>query len=140
LSLIGIGLVSLALWMIGLSLVSSPNVRLWSSRFVIAAFILYCGVVALIMNTFLVAIVFYLPATLFLLTILGVKFLKQRKLYLLSGFSGLLLTFIAAGIQQSRLGLHPLWFDHNALYHLIQAVAILLLFHTARGLTLEEDL
>ena len=33
LSLIGIGVVSLVLWMIGLSLVSKPNVRLWSSRF-----------------------------------------------------------------------------------------------------------
>jgi len=139
LTLIGIGVVSLAAWMVGLILSSSSNVRQWLSSFVIAVFIVYCGVVIQKMNTFLVAIVFYLPATLFLFTVFLLRYLKQRRLFLLSGFSGLLLTIVAAGIQQSGYGLRPIWFDHNALYHLIQAVAILLLFHAARGLTVGED-
>jgi hypothetical protein len=138
-TLIGIGVVGLAAWMVGLSLGSSAPVRRWLSRFVVAAFIIYCGVAMLITNSFVIAVVFYLPATLFLLGIFMLRYLKQRRPFLLSGVAGSLLTLVAAGIQQSGYGLHPVWFDHNALYHLIQAVAILLLFFAARGLTLGEN-
>ncbi|MGH9399050.1 MAG: DUF6962 family protein [Thermoanaerobaculia bacterium] len=36
--------------------------------------------------------------------------------------------FIAAGIEQAGVGLHPVYLDHNALYHVIQAGALLMLF------------
>ncbi len=41
---------------------------------------------------------------------------------------------VAAGVQQLGIALHPVYFDHNALYHLIQAVAVLMLFLSARGI------
>ena len=40
------------------------------------------------------------------------------------GIIGLVLTFVAAGVQQAALGVHPRYFDHNALYHLIQGLAL----------------
>ncbi len=48
---------------------------------------------------------------------------------------GLLLTFVAAYVQQAKIGLNPQYFNHNALYHLIQAVALGMFFLSARQLT-----
>lgn len=44
---------------------------------------------------------------------------------------GLLLSVVAALLQQQRIALDPVWFDHNAVYHVVQAVALVVL---ARGL------
>ncbi|MFV2063561.1 MAG: hypothetical protein ACC726_08620, partial [Chloroflexota bacterium] len=46
----------------------------------------------------------------------------------------------AAGITQvGKLGLHPRWFDHNATFHLVQAIAFALLYPAARGLLKAAD-
>lgn len=45
--------------------------------------------------------------------------------------AGLVLSVAAAGVQQARVVVHPQWFDHNALYHVVQAVALVLIW---RGL------
>src|SRR5205823_6043329 len=50
------------------------------------------------------------------------------------GVAGLGLIFIAAAAQQARIALHPRYFNHNALYHLIQALALWLLFLGLRRL------
>lgn len=42
--------------------------------------------------------------------------------------AGLCLSVVAAVVQQARVILHPQWFDHNALYHLIQALALVLIW------------
>jgi hypothetical protein len=52
----------------------------------------------------------------------------------LAGAGGMTLTFAAALVQQRRVALHRVYFNHNALYHAIQAVAIGLLFWSARQL------
>ena len=139
-TLIAIGVAGLAAWLIGVRLVSSYTVRKWISGAAVTLFVIYCTVVVLIVNSFLVAIIYYLPATLFLFMAFLWRYLQRRSSHGLSGMTGLLLTLAAAGIQQAGVALHPIWFDHNALYHLIQAVALLLLFLAARGFILEEDI
>jgi len=47
--------------------------------------------------------------------------------------AGLLVSFVAAGVQLSRIGLHER-FDHNDLYHVIQIGACYLLYRGARCL------
>ncbi len=137
-TLIAIGVAGLAAWMIGGRLVSSDTVRRGVSGAAVTLFVMYCTVVVLIVNSFLVAIIYYLPATLFLFMTFLLRYRQRRSKYGLSGMSGLLLTLAAAGIQQAGVALDPIWFDHNALYHLIQAVAILLLFLAARGFIRHE--
>ncbi len=132
-TLIAIGTAGLAAWMIGGCLAASEKFKKWLTGVAVILFVINCAVVVFLVNTFLVAIIFYLPATLFLFIVFLWRFLKRHSNYSLSGISGLLLTFVAAGIQQLRIAMHPIWFDHNALYHLIQAVALLLLFLAARG-------
>jgi hypothetical protein len=46
--------------------------------------------------------------------------------------AGVVLTFVAAGIQQARIDLHPTWLTHNTLYHVVQGIALLLIFLAAR--------
>lgn len=137
-TLIAIGVVGLAAWMIGVQLVSNYAVRKWVSGAAVTLFVIYCVVVVFIVNTFLVAIIYSLPATLFLFVAFLLKYLQRRSRCVLPGIIGLLLTIVAAGIQQAGVALHSIWFDHNALYHLVQAVAFLLLFLAAHGLTRHE--
>ena len=131
-TLIAIGAAGLAAWMIGGCLAASEKFNKWLTAAAVILFVIYCAVVVFLVNTFLVAIIYYLPATLFLFFAFLLRFLKRHSNYALSGISGLLLTFVAAGIQQFRIAPHPIWLDHNTLYHLVQAVAILLLFLAAR--------
>jgi hypothetical protein len=46
----------------------------------------------------------------------------------------MLLIFVGAAIQAGRIGVHPRYFDHNALYHFVDAVAAWLIYVAARGL------
>ncbi len=39
-----------------------------------------------------------------------------------------------AAIQRLEIGIHPTYFNHNALYHLLQAVGLVLLLIAFRGL------
>lgn len=131
--LLAIGAVALAAWAIGAQ-------QLWPdraqrvTRAAILYSVLYAAVVLAGFRQFFLAIAFYLPATLFLLTALIVRHRRNPATYLRAGVIGLLLTLIAALVQQAGIALHRAHFDHNALYHLIQAVALLLVYRAAGGL------
>jgi hypothetical protein len=38
----------------------------------------------------------------------------------------------AAAAQQAKIGIHPVYFDHNSLYHVLQAIALFMVFLVAR--------
>src|SRR5205823_7567612 len=99
-----------------------------------AAFAAYCVVALLIPRDFLAALVFYLPAAVFLWIVLSTAYARARERGILVAVAGLGLMFIAAAVQQMKIALHPTYFDHNALYHLIQALALWLLFLGLRRL------
>jgi hypothetical protein len=130
--LIAIGFTALAGWAIGARLLFAPRPAclIW----VIAAigFVGYCMVVVFISRTFTVAVMTYVPALLFLATAFTAVYARSRAPELLFGVGGLVLTLVAAGLQQLKIGLHPVYFNHNALYHLIQALALLMIFKGAR--------
>jgi hypothetical protein len=128
LTLIAIGVTALSAWAIGAG-VLFPAAR--ARRITIAAAAAWAGysVVALFLTQrFLLAVIFYLPATVFLLVGLSVAYARAREPRVLVAIAGLSLMFVAAAVQQARIALHPISFNHNALYHLIQAVALSLLF------------
>ncbi len=45
---------------------------------------------------------------------------------------GVAVSLIAAGIQAGRVALHPQWFNHNDLYHVVQIAAMALYYAGAR--------
>jgi hypothetical protein len=133
-TLIAGGLAALSTWTVAAYIQFSKVIARWISFVAIVEFAGYSVLVLLVTQEFWIVIVNYLPATIFLLAVFLRKYLLGRESQLLAGTVGLLFTFAAAGVQQGQVALHPVYFNHNALYHLIQAVALLLIFWSARSL------
>lgn len=133
-TLLAIGLAALASWSIGARLCLSDAGAGRITVFAAAIFAVYAVVVLFVSQSFLVAIAFYLPAAAFLLIAFVIAYRRWPSSFLRAGIAGVLLTFVAAGVQQAEISLHPSYFNHNALYHLIQAIGLFLIFWAGRGL------
>jgi hypothetical protein len=134
-TLIAIGAAAFSSWVAGARLCLSDVAAMRLTLFAAVLFLTYVVVVAFISRSFAVAIMHYLPAAAFLMLAFALAYRGRRAGFFLAGIAGVALTFTAAGVQYLGMGLHSVYFNHNALYHLIQAVGLLLIFWTARGLT-----
>jgi Family of unknown function (DUF6962) len=133
-TLAAIGIAGFACWVVGALLLLPPRGARVVAVLAGLVFIGYLAVILFVSRSFTVAVADYAPASAFLLIAFGLAFWRQRTGYLLAGVAGVLLSFVAAAIQQAGIALHPGYLDHNTLYHLVQALAFLLLFLAARGL------
>jgi hypothetical protein len=91
----------------------------------------YSGVVLFVSQDLLVAMVAYLAAAFFLMAVLLQDWRRRPSAGAVAGILGIMLTLLAALAQQSGVALHPVYFDHNVIYHVIQAVALYLFFRSA---------
>jgi hypothetical protein len=94
----------------------------------------YTATILFVSDAFWVAVVGYLPAAAFLFVAFLTAAVRERSSWARLGAWGLAVSFMAAAMQQLRIGLHPAYFNHNALYHLVQAVALALVFAACRDL------
>lgn len=94
----------------------------------------YLGVILVISQEYLVGVLNYVPAAFFVLVAFCWLFYRQRSAAARHGVVALVLTFTAAGVQTAGVSLHPVYLDHNVLYHLIQGVGIVFLYLAGRGL------
>lgn len=129
--LISLGVVSAAAWAIGARLLFGDRIARIITIAAWVEFAAYALLVAFVTDSFAVAIVNYLPSTIFLIVAFFVSYQAGSAAPLALGLGGLVLTLVAAGVQQARIALHPTYFNHNALYHLLQAVALFLIFRAA---------
>jgi hypothetical protein len=136
--LAAIGLISLSAWAIGARLIFSARVARVVTLVAAVAFATYAALVLSHQRGYAVAVLAYLPAALFLLGAFLLRLRRAPTPGLRSGVIGLLLTLVAAGVQQLGVSLLPVWFNHNALYHLIQAIGLWLIYRAARGLVRAE--
>jgi hypothetical protein len=123
-TMLALGTGALAAWALGAGLLCSPSGRRPVTIVAALALSAYAVVVLAVSQVFWIAIAFYLPAAAFLLLAFGIR--KN-----VAGAAGMALTFVAAGIQVARiglLGLHP-----DALYHVVQAVGVWLVFEASAG-------
>lgn len=127
-TLLMLGVTSVAAWHLGSWLLPTGPWLRWLAT---VMFVVYAAVVLFVTQRFVVAIAMYLPATVFLLVTLILRYRRAPSRPLLVGIGGLLLTFMAAAVQQLGIALHPVYFNHNALYHLLQFVALWMLFRVA---------
>ena len=97
-------------------------------------FALNVAVVLSVSQSFLVAIAFYAPAIIFALIALVLAYRASGNPSMLLAIAGIVLSLIAAVVQQTQTDIVALGLSYNALYHLVQAVGLLLIFLTARGL------
>lgn len=125
----------LAAWFAATRLQMSEPSRAMAQRAAAAGIVLLAFVAIFVKQKFYVAIIGYLPATLFLLGAFVVAYNRRPARRIGWGIFGLSLTLIAAGIQRLGIAIHPRYFDHNALYHVVQGVALWMIFVAARYLS-----
>ena len=132
-TLISIGVAALGAWGLGARLVLKDGLGSALIGLATLEFLAYSTAVVAGYHSFTFAILQYLPGTIFLTIAVFVARRRDPKPGYRQAMAGLALTFFAALIQQQQVGLHPVVFDHNALYHVVQAVALVLFF---RGMTM----
>jgi hypothetical protein len=131
-SLLAIGVATLAGWSAGARIGFSARVARWISLAAAVEFAGYGAVVLFAAQSFRIAVLNYLPGAVFLLAVFLRAYARDKATAPLVGIGGLVLSFVAGAIQQFGVSLHPVYFNHNAFYHLVQAAALLLLFLAAR--------
>jgi hypothetical protein len=125
-----LSIVGAAAVMLDLSLrILLPRMAVGVHRVIVTVYAAGFAVVALLLDHSFTSIVyFYLPALLLLLLAAGERAIRSRS----AGWSliatGLLTSAGAAILQQMKLAVHPVYFDHNAVYHVVQSIAVLFLY------------
>lgn len=128
-TLIALGLMALACTNLAVNInPPPPNVVLrvlQVSLFVFAIYVLY---VLTGPRKFVTAVAIYIPAILFTLASAIKLAVAQKYRPAWQLVAGIVLTLVASAIQQLKWGFNVLFLDHNSLYHLIEAVALILIY------------
>jgi len=104
---------------------TQPRVR----RLIVATYAASFAVVVLLVDESFSSIVyFYTPALVLFLIAAGQEALRGRETGWTLITSGLIISAVAAMLQQARVAVHPVYFDHNAVYHVVQAIALFFLY------------
>ncbi|MBA2710055.1 MAG: hypothetical protein H0U57_05650 [Tatlockia sp.] len=133
-TLLFIGITAASAWTIGGLLFNKESAFTRWICFAVISFLIYAFAVIFITQNFLLAILNYLPALIFLLIVVILKYLKNKESYFLWIAIGILLSFFAAFVQQANIGINPYYFKHQSTYHLIEAIALFLIFYGAKAL------
>jgi hypothetical protein len=97
----------------------------------VAVLLLYTAVVLFVRQDYMIAVLNYLPA----LSLLGVALLIEgwrAGAHVPLGAMGVALMFFAAAAHRAKLKFHSRYFDHNAVYHVLQAMALWMIFVAGR--------
>jgi hypothetical protein len=95
--------------------------------------LVYCGAfltIALLVDDSFGGIVrFYGPALILMLVAAVIQAARTRSVGwgLIAG--GFAISIVAALLQQAGVSIHPQYFNHNAVYHVVQGVALVLLYY-----------
>jgi hypothetical protein len=138
-TLLSIGITATTCWILAARVRYSARVVSWIERFAAAQFVAYAVVVLWVNSEFGVAIVAYLSATMFLLVVLTLEHRRSPSPALARGIVGFVLTYVAASIQALNVAIQPVYFNHDVLYHLVQGLALVLIYSGARWTTLRPD-
>jgi hypothetical protein len=131
-TLLAVGFSAFALWSLFALLLFTPRVSNVIRALAAIELVAYAVLVLSAKRSFRVAIADYVPPAVILFAAFLILFVRRRDPALLAGAAGLALGIAASYLQQRHAGIHPVYFNHNAVYHLLQAVAFLLVFRTAR--------
>ena len=137
-TLFSLGVTAISAWMIGAKLLFSIRVARYVLVLAILQFVFYSIAVLFRTEEFGVAILNNLLAIGFLIIAIGWAYLREKQRGLLLVAVGLTLN-LAAGLQQQiETGIHSVYFNHNALYHVLQAIALYLFFLGSRQADLRK--
>jgi hypothetical protein len=123
-TLITVGISSYNLWLINFEILASGPLVRWGRLIARVLLVGYIGLVLFVTQEFYIAILSYIPASVVLFLLLLMRTIRLPTRFNWSGLIGLLLTFVAAFVQQKEIGIHPEYFNHNVLYHVLQALGL----------------
>ena len=108
--------------------VLTPALGRQTRRSLVAVYaVVFAAVVLLVDESFGSIVRFYVPALLLFLVAATARAIRDGGGWTLIAL-GLALSAGAAALQQLEVALHPVYFDHNAVYHLVQAGALVVLY------------
>lgn len=131
LTLESVGLAAFSAWTLGANTVASGRAGHWLALAAIPQIVIYCPLAFLVTQEFWVAHAIYVPAALLLLA----GFCRggwEGHRFLLVGAAGSVLSLLSSFLQFMRIGIDPVYFNHNALAHVVQAVALALIYRGIR--------
>lgn len=121
-------LVACTLLSLGLS-VLLPAMAQRVRRLLVATYcISFASVVLFVDESYGTIVRFYAPTLVLFLIAAAREALKQRASAWWLLAAAFAVSIVAALLQQMRVALYPVYFDHNALYHVLQGVALVLLY------------
>ena len=100
---------------------------------VMAGFLVYAYVVVRIDYSFRVSAIASAAPVLALLVLMLVHSIRDGHRNATLASAAIVLMLAAAVLQQLHVGLHPVWFNHNALYHLLEGIGFAGLFVALRA-------
>ena len=100
---------------------------------VTAGFLVYAYVVVRIDYSFRVSAIASAAPVLALLGLMLVRAVRDGHRNATIASAAIVLMLAAAVLQQLHVGLHPVWFNHNALYHLLEGIGFAGLFVALRA-------
>jgi hypothetical protein len=98
-----------------------------------AAFLVYAYVVVRIDHSFRVSAIASAAPVLALLVLMLVRAVRDGHRNAMVASAAIVLMLAAAVLQQLHVGLHPVWFNHNALYHVLEGIGFAGLFVALRA-------
>ena len=124
--------VAAALLELGLRILA-PRLPPRARRSIVATYAAgFAAVVLLVDESFSTIVRFYAPALVFFLIVAVRQAIRSRS----AGWTLIAVSFMvsaaAALLQQANVSIHPVYFDHNAVYHVLQGVALVLLYRGFR--------
>jgi MFS family permease len=137
-TMLSILVTSAAVWTIGAVLHLRKRRATLIRRFALAQLAIFSIVVLFVTSKFYVAILAYLPSTVFLLYALVATYRRRPNKPIRWGIIALALTLVGAAVQQLGIGIHPVYFNHNAVYHVIQIVAFWMIFVAAKSISIDQ--
>jgi len=132
--LLAIGLTALAAWSIGARLLFSERTARAIEVLAAVECAAYAFIVLAVDQSFWIAIAHYAPSVFFVALAFLVAYRRRGEGPLLTGLVGLLLMIAGAVVHQLRIAIHPAYFNHNALFHVVQMAAFVLVFVAGRHL------
>jgi hypothetical protein len=133
-TMILLGITALSEYGIAARLLFSPRSANLLILLAVLGFFAYVAIVVLWNASFRIAVIDYLGGLVLLAIALFHLYLRDRPPAALVGIAGLLLTVAASVVQQAHVSVDPRYFNHNAVYHLLEAIALFLIYRAGRSL------
>jgi Family of unknown function (DUF6962) len=105
-------------------------------RAIVAAYAAaFAAVTLLVDESYRTIVLFYAPVLVLFVIVAGWQAARTRSAGWILIAVSFAISALAAALQQARVSIDPKYFDHNAVYHVLQGIALVLLYRGFRGLT-----